>query len=198
MKRAAFGLGALLSLATMACSSKALDDEGEAGSAAGGTKAGTAGDASKGGAPSNGGAASGGSAAAAPGGAPSDTCTDPAIMCLDDVTATACDPLTGEVQTANCPELYLVDGMISSCTTDAEGAGCSIDAFTDAECEAGMVPFAVCADLTQNDLIDVYVACFHDNLMQAHMAISCYADYIDEEAKTVDCVAADAACLPAE
>jgi hypothetical protein len=124
-------------------------------------------------------------------------CTDPSIMCVDADTATACDPLTGEVQTANCAEEFALDGLISNgCTTDELGSGCTVDAFEDAECEAGMVPFAVCADLTQSDLIDVYVACFHDNLMQAHMAVSCYADYLDEEAMTVDCEAADAACLP--
>ncbi len=120
-------------------------------------------------------------------------------MCVDDETASLCDPLTGVVETANCAEEFELDGLISNgCSVDEAGAGCTIDGLSDADCAAGTPPFAVCADATEDQLVDIYVACFKNNMDVAHMVISCYADYVDEEAKTVDCEAADAACLPVE
>lgn len=217
MMRTAFGLMTFLSLGLClgACSSKSVDDDdGKAGSANGGTSAGTA---STGGSNGNtsgaggvvgqsgssstagtGGSAGGTTGGSTTGGASAGDCVDDTVTCVDAATASVCDPLTGEVQTANCTEELAKDGLISNgCTMDATGSGCTVDDLADAECEAGTPAFAVCAEATEDQLIDIYVACFHNNEDIAHEAISCYADYADAEAGTVDCEAADAACLPA-
>jgi hypothetical protein len=206
MMRTAFGLVTLLSVGLMACSSKSVDDDdGKAGSATGGTSA--AGTPATGGSNGNntsgtgtGGAIgqSGSSSTAGTGGTPAgDGCTDTAVMCVDAETASVCDPLTGETETANCTEELAKDGLISNgCTVDEMGSGCTVDDLADADCAAGTPAFAVCADATQDELIDIYIACFHNNQDVAHEAISCYAAYADVEAGTVDCMAADAACLP--
>lgn len=214
MMRTAFGLVTLLSIGLMACSSKSVDDDdenGKAGSAAGGTSAGTS---STGGSNGNnntsgsgsgsgtgGGVAEAGSnSTAGTGGTPAgDGCTDTSVMCVDAETASLCDPLTGETETANCAEELAKDGLISNgCTVDEMGSGCTVDDLADAECAAGTPAFAVCAEATQEELIDIYVACFHNNQDIAHEVISCYAAYADVDAGTVDCMAADAACLPEE
>lgn len=207
MMRTAFGLMTVLSLGVLACSSKAVDDDddGKAGSAAGGMASGTAGK-SSGGADTSGtggvvgrSGSTGTSGATTTGGTDTGLCTDTAVVCVDADTASLCDPLTGETETANCKDAFAEDGLISSgCTTDDTGSGCTLDGLADADCEAGTPAFAVCQDLTQDDLINVYVNCFHDTDMIARQVVTCYTDYIDEAAMEVDCAAADAACLPAE
>lgn len=202
---------ALLSLG-LACSSKSIDDDddpGSSGSASGGTgsgssttggsnssTAGAGGVVGRAGSSATAGASTGGMAT---GGTPAGECAEATVTCVDDATASVCDPLTGETETANCAEELAKEGLISDgCTVDDTGSGCTIDGLSDAECEAGTPAFAVCAQATQDELLDIYVACFLNNMDVAHEAISCYADYIDEAAMTVDCEAADAACLPAQ
>jgi hypothetical protein len=118
-------------------------------------------------------------------------------MCLDEMTAQFCDA-SGEMMTANCAEVFAEDGLISNgCLSDAMGAGCTVDDVADMACGEGAGPFAFCNDLTEDDILDVYVGCFHD-MNGAHTIIPCYADFVmgTEDMPTIDCDAANAACLP--
>lgn len=138
---------------------------------------------------------SGGTSTAGTGG------TGPAcpLVCLDEMTAQFCDT-TGAMMTVNCTEVFAEDGVISNgCLSDETGEGCTIDDLADMACADGAAPFTFCAGLTQDDVLDVYVGCFHD-MNGAHAVIPCYADFVmgTEDMPTVDCDAADAACLPEE
>lgn len=124
--------------------------------------------------------------------------TDCTLTCVDAASARYCDD-TGALTTVNCAEVFAEDGLISNgCTTDTAGAGCTLDGLADPECEAGTPAFAYCAQLPEENLVDVYVGCFND-MNGAHTVIPCYADFIAPMGTMppVDCVAADAACLPA-
>jgi hypothetical protein len=123
-------------------------------------------------------------------------CQGAPVICVDAETAQACDPATGVTQTVNCAEALEKEGLMSNgCLADAEGVGCTVDGFLDEDCLAGTPPFAVCGDLTQDELFSLYTTCYLDE-MGAKAIISCYAEYLDEAAMTVDCAAAEAACFP--
>lgn len=120
------------------------------------------------------------------------SCPGP-VRCLDAKTASFCNE-QGEREAVDCAAAMAEQGIESSgCSSDDKGAGCTIDAFVDPECEAGTAPFAVCAGLGEQDLVNTYVACFQ-NLSEASPTISCYRDYVDEAAKLVDCGSARTVC----
>lgn len=123
---------------------------------------------------------------------------DCTLTCVDAASARYCDD-SGALTTVNCAQVFAEDGLISNgCSTDTAGAGCTLDGLADPECDAGTPAFAYCAQVPDENLLDVYVGCFHD-MNGAHTVIPCYADFIAPMGTTppVDCVAADAACLPA-
>lgn len=121
-----------------------------------------------------------------------EACPGP-VSCLDAATASFCNE-QGEREAVACKAAMAEQGIESNgCSSDAEGAGCTIDAFLDPECEAGTAPFAVCAGLGEQDLVNTYVACFQ-NLSEASPTISCYRDYVDEAEKLVDCGSARTVC----
>jgi hypothetical protein len=126
-------------------------------------------------------------------------CAGKPVMCVDAMNAKGCDPDTGMDIMGNCAEEYAKDGFLSNgCSTTADGTGCTVDGVLDQECQKGAEPFAVCAGLTQDDIVSVYIGCFRD-MNGAHSVIPCFADFVDETnpmMPTVDCEAAGAACLP--
>jgi hypothetical protein len=83
----------------------------------------------------------------------------------------------------------------SGCASDTQGDGCTIDGFLDADCEDGTAPFAVCAKLSDTDLIDVYTACYQD-LGGAQAVIGCYGGFVSDDQTLVDCMSAEAVCYP--
>jgi len=125
-----------------------------------------------------------------------DPCRAASIQCLDAQTAIACNTDAGVFQTLACSELAK-DGLISSgCKKDQAGVGCTVDGYSDQACFDGAKPFHLCADLAENMFLDVYVNCFLDT-RGLRDVVTCYADFVDAAAQTVDCAAAQAACLPA-
>lgn len=162
----------------LACSSESTDN-----------KPGSAGSSGSGGSGGSGGTGRGGARTQA-------ECDAAPVVCTDANTAHTCDSDTLMDVDIKCTEDFKDLGIVSNgCQGDAVKGGCSIDALSDKACEDGAMPFAVCANLTQEDVLRVYVACYSDN-NGAHSVIPCYADYVDEMAMLVDCEAADAACLP--
>ncbi len=206
-----WSLGLLGALSLMSgCSSEAVDGTeqdpggiigGTGGSA--GTGAGSGGNtATDGGtSPSTAGsrntaAGSGGTGAATAGTGSGGGCQGEPVICVDAETAQGCDPATGITQTVNCAEELEKEGLMSNgCLADAEGVGCTVDGFLDEDCLAGTPPFAVCGDVSQDQLFGLYTTCYLDE-MGAKAIISCYAEYLDEQEMTVDCAAAEAACFP--
>jgi hypothetical protein len=175
-----------------ACSSTSTndDDKGGTGAVIGGSGGSTSG---------SGGA--GTTAGTTTGTAGTDTglCAGKPRKCVDADTVEYCDSATGNVMTTMCAADYAEDGLVSKgCTADADGIGCTLDGLSDMACQKGAEPFAVCAGLTRDDLLSVYVGCFHD-MNGAHTVIPCYSAFVDEtdpEMPVVDCEAADAECLP--
>lgn len=183
---------------TSGCSSDPVDDDNKGGTGTILGEAGSDGDSSGAGTGSTGGSASGGTAsggsATAGSGGSGGGCVATGVSCLDDQIAQACNPDTGMVETGVCSELFAEEGLISNgCSTDAEGAGCTIDGFEDEECADGAVGFAVCGGFTQDDFFNIYVACFQ-NTAELRAGILCFAEYVDVEATTVDCEAALPVC----
>ena len=126
-------------------------------------------------------------------GAGGPTCPAP-VSCLDEATAQRCNE-QGELEQVDCETAMEEQGIVSDgCSTDAEGSGCTIDAFLDPDCEAGTPAFAVCAGLEAKDLVNTYVACFQ-NLSDAAAVVACYPDYVNEAEKLVDCAGAQTACV---
>jgi hypothetical protein len=116
------------------------------------------------------------------------------VSCLDDATAQHCNE-QGELEQVDCKSAMEEQGIVSAgCSTDAEGSGCTIDAFLDPACEAGTPAFAVCAGLEAKDLVNTYVACFQ-SLTSATAVVACYRDYVNEAEKLVDCSGAQTACV---
>lgn len=134
----------------------------------------------------------GGTTGAGGSGMVDEPCPGP-VTCLDAATATHCNE-QGQREVIDCATAMADQGIESNgCRSDADGAGCTIDAFLDPECEAGTPPFVVCAGLGEQDLVNAYVACFQ-HLNEAAPMISCYRDYVDEAEKLVDCGSARTAC----
>jgi hypothetical protein len=201
----------LATLGGTACSSTSKDegiDKGGNGSVltagtsstgGGGGTTGTTGGSSSGG--SSGGRSNGGSSGTGTSGSSGagDECANAPVVCLDANTASTCDPDTGMDITVKCKEDSMDLGIISSgCTGDMTMGTCSIDGFADQGCADGVAPFAVCGGYTQADALDIYLACYENSQGTAHDVIPCFAMYVDEAAKTVDCAAAEAACFPPE
>lgn len=199
MKQTAFGVclaGLLVFGSVSACSSSSVDggNKGGTGAILGGSSAG--GTAGSGGAPSNNGGttspAAGTSSTAGTGG--SGLCAGKSITCIDAMTAKGCDPATGMDVTANCAEEFAKDGLISDgCTMEATGSGCTIDGGSDVPCWLGAQGIAVCSDLTDDQLLGVYVNCFNKDA-EVTPVVTCVADFVDEVAMEVDCAGAEAAC----
>jgi hypothetical protein len=201
---ASLSLFMMLSIAgASACSSKAVDGDDEKGGTGSIISAGTTSGGSGGGGAGSGGSGgttSAGTTSNAGSGGSADLCAGKPNVCVDAATVQACNPETGMNLTGNCAEEFAKDGLISNgCTDDADGIGCTLDDFADQPCVDGTGPFAFCGGLTEDQLIDVYVSCFHD-VEGLHTIVPCFADYVDDTAMppTVDCAAAEAACFPAE
>jgi hypothetical protein len=205
-------LSVLMALgSTVACSSDKVDGENKGGTGAvisGGTGAASGGPSNNGGTSSStagtssstaGTTSSGGTGGTGGGGGTAGgLCAGKSVTCIDDMTAKGCDPTTGMDITGNCTEEFAKDGIVSNgCTTDADGTGCTVDDFSDMGCIDGTGPFAACEDVADEDLLNVYVACFHD-IQGLHAIIPCFANHVDETTTppTVDCDAAYAACVP--
>jgi hypothetical protein len=217
MMRTAFDLSFSILLALSAiggCSSKDVDDGGNGSAGTAGASSASAGSGNSGGSGNNssgsgnnssgsGNNSSGSGNTAGSGGSGTNTAgtggSGPACptVCLDEMTVEFCDN-TGAMMTANCTEIFAEDGLISNgCLSDATGEGCTIDDLADMGCAEGAAPFSFCNDLTEDDVLAVYVGCFHD-MNGAHTVIPCYADFVmgTEEMPTIDCEAAAAECLP--
>lgn len=181
-----------------ACSSTSTndDDKGGTGSVLGGSGGSASG---SGGVGNTTGGTSPGAGTTSTAGTGGGLCAGRPVMCVDAMTAKGCDPDTGMDIMGNCAEEYAKDGFLSNgCSTTADGTGCTVDGVLDQECQKGAEPFAVCAGLTQDDIVSVYIGCFRD-MNGAHSVIPCFADFVDETdpmMPTVDCEAAGAACLP--
>lgn len=127
------------------------------------------------------------------GGSTGQACSGTAVKCVDATTVQFCNE-AGSLETVLCKTGMEQEGIVSGgCESNAEGDGCTVDGFMDVDCQAGTPAFAVCADLTDKDLLDVYVACFQD-LSAARSRVSCYQDYVNGSDLTVDCGAAVAVC----
>ncbi len=134
-----------------------------------------------------------GGAGGSDGGSAQACAPDSPVTCVDAASVRFCND-QGFVEVVACAEGMLQEGIISrGCESNAEGAGCTVDGFTDLGCEQGTPAFGVCAAATEQDLLATYVACFQD-LTGAQAVISCYGDYIDESALVVDCAAATVDC----
>ena len=200
-------LSVLLGLgSTAACSSDKVDGENKGGTGAviSGGSDGTSGSPSNNGGTSSSTAGTSSSTAgtssstAGSGGTAGGLCAGKTVSCIDAMTAKGCDPTTGMDITGNCAEEFAKDGIVSNgCSTDAEGTGCTVDDFSDMGCLDGTGPFAACEEVSDEDLLNVYVACFHD-VEGLHAIIPCFANHVDETTTppTVDCDAAYAACVP--
>jgi hypothetical protein len=124
------------------------------------------------------------------------TCPGSPVRCLDEATAEYCDGATP--QTVICADAMAQQGIVSNgCSSDARGDGCTVDAFTDPECEAGAPVFAVCEGLSEEDLVKTYTACFQ-HVSGASDVIPCYQDFVDATGVTVDCPAAQVSCAVAQ
>jgi hypothetical protein len=200
-------LSVLMALgSTAACSSDKVDGESKGGTGAvisggsggsGGSGSSTAGSAGST-AGSAGSTAGSGSSTAGSAGTAGGLCAGKTVSCIDPMTAMGCDPTTGMDVTGNCAEEFAKDGIISNgCTTDADGTGCTVDDFSDMGCLDGTGPFAACEEVPDDELLNVYVACFHD-VQGLHAIIPCFANHVDDTTMppTVDCDAAYAACVP--
>jgi hypothetical protein len=199
----------LLLLGMGACSSKANDDGNKGGSgpasSAGTASGGTSAQGGTNGAiiPNGGGRTEGGTTGT--GGATSPAaqdCLDTPVTCTDNDTAFSCNPdtLMDESFVCSTGVAALGPGLVSKgCITDPNGSGCDFD-FADMACGDGAPAFAACyraATLKDINDLDVYFACFTDtNGLKA--VIPCFAGFVDQAAKQVDCTAAEAACLPDE
>jgi hypothetical protein len=122
-------------------------------------------------------------------------CAGKMNMCLDAQTVRGCDPLTGMDVTVSCDE-DVEEGFVNlGCNTSSQGTEACLLDVEDPVCYEGAAIFAVCAQATQDDIIPLYLGCYHD-MNGAKTIIPCYIDYADEATLTVDCMAADEACLP--
>ncbi len=120
-------------------------------------------------------------------------CAGTAVRCLDSLTVQFCND-AGLLEEVACPVGMAQEGIISEgCQISAEGAGCTVDDFADLGCAMGSPALAVCAGLSESDLLDLYVACFQDR-SAARSRISCYQDHVDASGLIVDCDAAAGAC----
>ena len=156
-------------------------DAGEPGSGATGTTGGTAGQ----------GGGTGGI-----GGGPLPCPVGQANVCLNAQTLLGCNFDTGFLETVDCRQ-DVPDGLVNlGCGVAENGAKACLLDFADPTCWVGAQIFSVCAGaITEEEVIGFYLGCFHD-MNGAHTVIPCYIPYADEVTQTVDCEAADLACLP--
>jgi len=127
-------------------------------------------------------------------------CSGTAVKCVDSKTVQFCNE-AGVLETVECKLGMAQEGILSNgCESDAAGDGCTVDGFGDVDCEAGASAFAVCAEMTEADLLDVYVACFLEleTVGYAESRIACYGGYVNESDLTVDCGAAAAVCYASQ
>ena len=126
-------------------------------------------------------------------------CAEAPVVCLDDDTASTCNPATLMDESVTCSTgvASLGPGLVShGCVSDADGTGCSFD-FEDKACEDGAPAYAACsraAGFPIEDL-DAYFACFTDEQGSKEF-IPCFAGFIDAAAQTVACSDAEVACFP--
>lgn len=178
---AGVSLCVLLFIQGMACSSKSTDEgTGGKGSIVTGGTSGSGGNTGRAGST----------------GDPETDCANEPIICIDAKTASTCNPNTLQTETISCTEDAKDIGIISNgCDGDATDGSCTIDGYADEPCEKGVAPFAVCGMYDKSDALDIYVACFK-NTNGLHDVIPCFANYVDEAQKLVDCQGAVAGCLP--
>jgi hypothetical protein len=125
-------------------------------------------------------------------------CTDLSITCVDAVNASTCNATTGQIETFSCVEDGKGIGVISSgCTKDAiNGDSCALDDFADQPCWDGAQAAAYCENLTDEQLLNVYINCFQDN-KGGHAIVTCFSKYVTPTMKTADnCLSAETACIP--
>lgn len=199
MLRTTVGLTFLVLLgAASACSSKATDDNkgsGGNGSLLGGSSSGGTGGASG----STGGIVGRAGATATAGTTGNGLCPGDVLTCVDDKTATFCDPDTGVEETFNCATDAAELGFESSgCTmgTALTEDECALDSVKDAKCLAGAQGYAFCGGFTTDQqLFNIYVNCFQD-YMGAHTIVQCFSDYVSATMTAdSDCLAAEEACF---
>jgi hypothetical protein len=181
-----------------ACSSKSTDNNttggtGGNGAVLGGSSTGGTGTAVGGVVGRAGTTATGGSAVG------NGLCPGDTITCVDDMTATYCDPDTGIEENFNCADDAKNIGFVSSgCTmgTGLTADKCAIDSVADDKCFAGAQGYVFCAGLTTDeDLFNVYVNCFQD-YMGVKTMVQCIGDYVSQTMTAdSDCLAAQDACL---
>ncbi len=191
MIRTAIGFSFLVALAVVgmsACSGDSKDEAtGKSGSSTGGS----------GGASGGSGGASSQSGSNSTSGTNAALCGSKMNMCVDDQTVTGCDPDTGMDFTVACDE-DVPEGLVNlGCQPDDTGRDVCLLDVADAECWEGAQIFTVCAvaNPTEDDLFGFYLGCFTD-MNGAKTVIPCYIPFADEATLTIDCLAADEACLP--
>jgi hypothetical protein len=119
-----------------------------------------------------------------------------ANICLNPQTLLGCNLDTGFIETVDCRQ-DVPEGLANlGCGVADNGAKACLLDFADPTCWLGAQIFSVCAGATTEDeVVSYYLGCFHD-MNGAHTVIPCYIPYADEVTLTVDCEAADLACLP--
>jgi hypothetical protein len=122
------------------------------------------------------------------------TSCDPATTaneCLDAATVRVCSPEARIFEDVNCQESSAELGFVSQgCSMDAEGTGCTLDSVLDEACRLGAVGVAICVEATDEQFVNIYINCFQDN-DGAKAVVTCFADFVDTTAGTVDCAAAE-------
>ncbi|HXK18407.1 MAG TPA: hypothetical protein VNG33_11420 [Polyangiaceae bacterium] len=125
-------------------------------------------------------------------------CTDTAITCVDATMASGCNPDTGKVETFSCVDDAMALGIVSTgCVKDAlNGDSCDFTDFADMACADGAQAFAYCENLTDEQLLNVYINCFQDN-KGGHQIVTCFNKYVTPTMKTsADCGNAENFCAP--
>jgi hypothetical protein len=194
----------MLLLGAFSCSSKSTKDDDAggnggivtAGSSATAGSAAQAGSSNAAGGTTGNGTAGTSNATAGTGTAPG--CADTSLSCLDAETASRCNPDTLMQETFKCSGVEdLGPGLTSSgCVTDADGSGC-VFVYEDEACHQGSLAFAACGRAANADVdeLDAYFLCVSDT-NDAHTVIPCFSGFVDQEARVVDCDAAEAECFP--
>ncbi len=136
---------------------------------------------------------SSGSAGSSAAGGKSPGCPGAPVKCLDEKSAEFCNE-ADQLESVVCADAMAEQGIVSNgCESNAQGDGCTIDAFLDPECESGTPAFAICTGLTAEHLVNTYTTCF-DGANGASTVIPCYAEHVNQADLTVDCAAAQLAC----
>jgi hypothetical protein len=107
--------------------------------------------------------------------------------------------LEGSLETFTCDEAC--EEVLGFETGPCEdGNGCVCGAALDTVCSLGVIALCSCVDpaCTQEEAIDFYIGCFHDDPPADATALRRLADYVDEEAMMVACADGFDACIPME